>query len=239
MSPSDYLYALNTYTTSGSSATQSGNVTNLDAGQFTVKVPDHNTPVGNGTQWVGVGYTLTDYDGETEGYIIDNGVDQPHGGAGYYPPTAPIVIPTTLSQSFAGDPINTSNGDVMYDETDVTLPNLWHSAHLSPAITTRSTPLTPTTTAAWAMAGPSAIATGWRPAAATRFGSRTAACGLRSPTTPAAIRTRRRIFGTFGQQGSNWVWTDTTGSKVVFRQQREARSGARPLPGRRASLLRR
>ena len=98
---------------------------------FTVQVPTTMTTIGSGANpnpqgsWTGVGYTITNTYGYTVGYMIQGSNDTAaHGGGAWgnkVTPTIPIINPNTFSSP---DPINTANGNVTHDETDISLPNL-------------------------------------------------------------------------------------------------------------------
>ena len=120
--------------------------------------------------WVGVGYIVqTSADGGNtwsdqgfviQGYsVIDNvaqSLEAPHGGV--EPPILPDdtpTIPLGANQANLGDPINTADGDVISDATDLSVPNLG-APLASPGTTIRSIRRPPGSrspqTGAWATA---------------------------------------------------------------------------------------
>jgi YD repeat-containing protein len=103
---------------------------------YKVVVPRQNVSIGNNPseKWIGVGYItrkLENGQWMDYGYIIHGGIngqiDDPHGGYAIAPPSPVYVAPLNFNQSYltyVGDPINSANGEVLHDETDVNIPNL-------------------------------------------------------------------------------------------------------------------
>ncbi len=216
-----YLLAASSYSAS-STAAQSGVVSNLDVGNFQVLVPTQNTNVGNDTsnQWKGVGYTLTNYDGYVTSFLIHGGIngviEAPHGGFAVGTPTFPQIAFPTFTQLYGSDPINTANGEVMHNETDVSIPNLGVPLTFARSYHSFNTQQT------WADRG---MGAGWSFTFSDKLefsgGNVTwftdsgvrllfAAKSGGGWTTPAGT------FGSLTQSGTDYLWTDTTGKTVRF-----------------------
>ena len=102
---------------------------------YSVTVPTSLISVGGGgaNSWQGVGYFVTDANGIVRANMIDGGwggvMQAPHGGStgGYsdYVPTN-FLTQDNIYQTYGvtGDPIEVSTGDVLHDETDISIPNL-------------------------------------------------------------------------------------------------------------------
>jgi len=197
---------------------------------YSVEVHEKEVRIGQGdssTQWHGVGYIVRKSENTytfSDAFIIHGGVgstlDAPHGGFGVWPAIQETPIQTTPTMSYTGDPINTSNGEVMHDETDVSIPNLgvplsfarhYHSFNTQQSAYDRG------------------MGDGWSFSFSDRLESSTdqqhpndkiwfTDSGLRLKFTynAGSYTNPPSLFGTFAQQGSNFVWTDKTGSKVVF-----------------------
>jgi len=104
-----------------------------------VTIPRSPTPLGD---WDGVGY-IVEYPSGSTSYMISGGLssssDMTNGGATTGAPLGVFAAAiNSLVQTWAGDPVNTANGSVRHDETDLVFPGLgsplefsrhYHSAH--------------------------------------------------------------------------------------------------------------
>ena len=128
-----------------------------------------NTNVGTGNsqqQWQGVGYIVTDSNGLASYFIISGGVggnvETQYGGGSSGVFQHSYRLYSWLGSGTVGDPIEISNGSVIHDETDMSIPNLGSPLEISrhyASDTTVGPGRPPGPTAAWAKAGRSPTAT--------------------------------------------------------------------------------
>ncbi|MCE5268857.1 MAG: autotransporter-associated beta strand repeat-containing protein [Planctomycetaceae bacterium] len=80
--------------------------------------------------WTGVGFTVADSAGRVLAYMIYGGVSGSSqyatvsGGAAVGPPSIVYDVVSAVVSLLATDPVNTANGDVVYQATDFSIPNL-------------------------------------------------------------------------------------------------------------------
>jgi RHS repeat-associated protein len=92
---------------------------------YSVRVPTHYTTIDTGSaQWQGVGYFVVEADGVILCNIIDNGLEAPHGAWTGGDANDATPRPSIPEGPTVGDPIEIANGNVIHDETDISIPNL-------------------------------------------------------------------------------------------------------------------
>ena len=208
-------------------------ITNYLNQGYQVEVPTATVSIGNSTnaneKWIGVGYVIRRHDTTRDpsgtlwwdwGYIIQGGIngqiDDSLGGYAIVPPAIVNYTPPLATNFYVGEPINTANGDVMYDQTDCTIPNLGVSLSVARHYHSFNTEQT------WSDRG---MGDGWSFTYSdtlkddgqnkvwfTDSGMRL----IFKPKTGGGWITPPTIFGNLAQNGSNWVWTDKTGQTVTF-----------------------
>jgi RHS repeat-associated protein len=198
---------------------------------YTVIAPTSYTDIGTGSnEWFGVGYFVMEASGVDYANIIDGGIggahQQPHGGETGGLPDIVTTYPTLPISGSVGDPIQVSNGNVVHDETDISIPNLGSPLGISRHYASNTTVGSGQT--AWSDRG---MGEGWSftysdTLLPTSDGTGTMVWftdgGLTLkfvPTSPGATTytTPPGIFGTLTDNGaSGWLWTDTAGNNVEF-----------------------
>ena len=206
---------------------------------YTVTVPTNYTDVGTGTNgWQGVGYFVTDSNGIVRANMIDGGwggvMQAPHGGdtGGYanYIPTN-FLTQDNLYQTLgvAGDPIEVSTGDVLHDETDISIPNLGSPLGMARQYDSINTVASGNE---WSDRG---MGEGWsftysdefvlstslnnpldNDPAGTRIWFTDGGVELKFTPNGSGYTTPAGIFGQLADYGSGWRWTDTAGNTVTF-----------------------
>jgi YD repeat-containing protein len=191
---------------------------------YNVLVPKEYTTVGTGVQWHGIGYILINTTtGRSEGYVIDNGVEKPHGGwtGGNADPVN--ILSSTINSAWAtvGDPIEISNGNVVHDEADINIPNLGVPLAFGRHYASNTTvPLGQ----AWSDRG---MGEGW---SFTYSDTLTSVEGNKvwftdsgikltfEPATGGGWKTPETIYGSLWHDPMSgaYQWTDKTGNKVIF-----------------------
>jgi uncharacterized delta-60 repeat protein/RHS repeat-associated protein len=203
---------------------------------YSVYVPTNTVTVGNGNDpgnpqgssanpngsWTGVGYTLTattgSEAGKVQGFIIDDGVNA-HGGGAYGDLPTPIVPLDSWTTATGLDPIATSNGGVIHDETDFSIPNLG-----TPLAMARHYHSFDTADSGTTLASDRGMGDGW----SFSYSDRLVTSGsdevwvtdngvqLRFTPDGGNWKTPATIFGNLTHPGSDWLWTDKTGTQVKF-----------------------
>ena len=209
---------------------------------YTVDVFSKEITIGNNSdpnkQWHGIGYICRLNEGAynfTDSFIIHGGLgstlDAPHGGFGVWPavPVDPTsILPTNL---LTPDPINTADGNVVHDETDISIPNLGVSLDFSRHYDSFNTE--PSGATVWSDRG---MGDGWSFSFSDRLcngDSYSNGAGTLTSTTDKTWFTSDGIqytfiyssqtwitpaglFGSLTSSGATYIWTDTDGTQTSF-----------------------